>query len=70
MFPDGKGELEDEVRRYQMLRFGSRIGFKPPVLLQPPTKQSTASNLVAYVGHLGREGPHLYRFPMARLMRN
>ena len=30
MFPDGKGELEDEVRRYQMLRFTSRIGFKPP----------------------------------------
>ena len=30
MFPDGKGDLEDEVRRYQMLRFGSRIGFKPP----------------------------------------
>jgi pimeloyl-ACP methyl ester carboxylesterase len=30
LFPDGKGELEDELRRYQMLRFGSRIGFKPP----------------------------------------
>lgn len=30
MFPDGKGELEEEVRRYQMLRLGSRIGFKPP----------------------------------------
>jgi pimeloyl-ACP methyl ester carboxylesterase len=30
MFPDGKGELEDEVRRYQMLRLSSRIGFKPP----------------------------------------
>jgi pimeloyl-ACP methyl ester carboxylesterase len=30
MFPDGKGELEDEVRRYQTLRLGSRIGFKPP----------------------------------------
>ena len=30
MFPDGKGEIEDEVRRYQMLRFSSRIGFKPP----------------------------------------
>jgi pimeloyl-ACP methyl ester carboxylesterase len=30
MFPDGKGDLEDEVRRYQMLRFSSRIGFKPP----------------------------------------
>jgi pimeloyl-ACP methyl ester carboxylesterase len=30
MFPDGKGDLEDEVRRYQMLRLSSRIGFKPP----------------------------------------
>ena len=29
-FPDGMGDLEDELRRYQMLRFGSRIGFKPP----------------------------------------
>ena len=24
------GELENELRRYQMLRFGSRIGFRPP----------------------------------------
>jgi pimeloyl-ACP methyl ester carboxylesterase len=30
MFPNGKGDLEDEVRRYQMLRLSSRIGFKPP----------------------------------------
>ena len=30
MFPDGRGEVEDELRRYQMLRFGSFIGFKPP----------------------------------------
>jgi pimeloyl-ACP methyl ester carboxylesterase len=30
LFPDGKGELDDEVRRYQTLRLGSRIGFKPP----------------------------------------
>jgi pimeloyl-ACP methyl ester carboxylesterase len=29
-FPDGRGELDDEVRRYQMLRFGSFVGFKPP----------------------------------------
>jgi pimeloyl-ACP methyl ester carboxylesterase len=36
MFPDGKGELEDEVRRYQMLRFGSRIGFKPPYFYNRP----------------------------------
>ena len=27
MFPDGKGEIEDEVRRYQMLRLSSRVGF-------------------------------------------
>lgn len=30
MFPDGKGDIDDEVRRYQMLRLSSRIGFKPP----------------------------------------
>jgi pimeloyl-ACP methyl ester carboxylesterase len=30
MFPDGKGDIDDELRRYQMLRLGSRIGFKPP----------------------------------------
>jgi len=30
LFPDGRGKIDDEVRRYQMLRFGSFIGFKPP----------------------------------------
>jgi pimeloyl-ACP methyl ester carboxylesterase len=30
LFPDGMAGLEDELRRYQMLRFGSRIGFRPP----------------------------------------
>ncbi len=29
-FPDGRGEIEEELRRYQMLRFSSRIGFQPP----------------------------------------
>ncbi len=29
-FPDGRGDLEDEVRRYAMLRFGSFVGFRPP----------------------------------------
>lgn len=29
-FPDGRGEIEDELRRYQMLRFASRVGFRPP----------------------------------------
>ena len=38
MFPDGKGDLEDEVRRYQMLRFGSRIGFKPPYFYNRPLR--------------------------------
>lgn len=30
LFPDGRGALDDELRRYQMLRFASRIGFRPP----------------------------------------
>ena len=38
MFPDGKGELEDEVRRYQMLRLSSRIGFKPPYFYDRPLR--------------------------------
>jgi pimeloyl-ACP methyl ester carboxylesterase len=38
MFPDGKGEVEDEVRRYQMLRLSSRIGFKPPYFYNRPLR--------------------------------
>lgn len=29
-FPDGRGDLDEETRRYAMLRFGSFVGFKPP----------------------------------------
>jgi len=29
-FPDGRGDLDEEVRRYAMLRFGSFVGFRPP----------------------------------------
>ncbi len=29
-FPDGRAEIEEEMRRYQMLRFGSFVGFRPP----------------------------------------
>jgi pimeloyl-ACP methyl ester carboxylesterase len=29
-FADGRGDLDEAVRRYQMLRFGSFVGFKPP----------------------------------------
>jgi pimeloyl-ACP methyl ester carboxylesterase len=38
LFPDGMGDIEDELRRYQMLRFGSRIGFKPPYFYNRPLK--------------------------------
>jgi len=38
MFPDGKGEIDDEVRRYQMLRLSSRIGFKPPYFYNRPLR--------------------------------
>jgi pimeloyl-ACP methyl ester carboxylesterase len=38
LFPDGMGDLEDELRRYQMLRFGSRIGFKPPYFYNRPLR--------------------------------
>ena len=31
-YPDGRGDLDDEMRRYGMLRFGSAIGFRPPYL--------------------------------------
>ena len=30
LFPDHRADLETEVRRYQMLRFGSFVGFRPP----------------------------------------
>lgn len=30
LYPNGRGDIDDEVRRYQMLRFGSFVGFKPP----------------------------------------
>jgi pimeloyl-ACP methyl ester carboxylesterase len=31
-YPDGRSQLDDEMRRYAMLRFGSAIGFRPPYL--------------------------------------
>jgi pimeloyl-ACP methyl ester carboxylesterase len=29
-YPNIRGEIDVEVRRYQMLRFGSFVGFRPP----------------------------------------
>lgn len=37
-FPNGRGELEMEVRRYQMLRLGSFVGFKPPYFYNRPLR--------------------------------
>jgi pimeloyl-ACP methyl ester carboxylesterase len=37
-FPDGMGDIDDELRRYQMLRFGSRVGFKPPYFYNRPLR--------------------------------
>jgi pimeloyl-ACP methyl ester carboxylesterase len=31
-YPDGRGDLDEETRRYEMIRFASFIGFKPPYL--------------------------------------
>ncbi len=31
-FPNGRGDLDEETRRYQMVRFCSFVGFKPPYL--------------------------------------
>lgn len=31
-YPDGRGDVDDEMRRYAMLRFSSAIGFRPPYL--------------------------------------
>jgi len=35
-YPDGRGDLQEEIRRYGMLRFGSAIGFKPPYFYHRP----------------------------------
>ena len=59
-FPDGKGEIEDELRRYQMLRLSSRIGFKPPYFynysLRSRLHRITAPTLVIW-GEMDRFVP-------------
>jgi pimeloyl-ACP methyl ester carboxylesterase len=35
-YPDGRGDLDEEMRRYGMLRFGSAIGFRPPYFYHRP----------------------------------
>jgi len=38
MFPDRRGDIEDELRRYKMLRFSNRFGFKPPYFYHWPLR--------------------------------
>jgi len=38
-FPDGRGDIEEEMRRYQMLRFGSFVGFRPPYFYHRPLRE-------------------------------
>lgn len=76
LFPDGKGALEDEVRRYQMLRLSSRIGFKPPYFYNHSLKNRlhriTAPALVIWGEHdhmVPRQHGETYaeRIPNAKL---
>ena len=53
-FPDGRGDLEEEMRRYQMLRFGSFVGFKPPYFYRPRIARAASSRRDAGAGGLGR----------------
>ena len=54
-FPDGRGDLDEEVRRYQMLRFGSFVGFKPPYFyhreLRERLYRASMPSLVVWGGH-------------------
>jgi pimeloyl-ACP methyl ester carboxylesterase len=73
MFPDGKGELEDELRRYQMLRFGSRIGFKPPYFYNRPLRNRlhrVRSPALVIWGELDHLVPRVHGETYARLLPN
>lgn len=54
-FPDGRGERDEELRRYQMLRFGSFMGFKPPYFyhreLRERLYRASMPSLVIWGGH-------------------
>jgi pimeloyl-ACP methyl ester carboxylesterase len=73
LFPDDMGEIEDELRRYQMLRLGSRIGFKPPYFYNYTLKNRlhriTAPALVIW-GEKDRMVPRVHGETYARLIPN
>jgi pimeloyl-ACP methyl ester carboxylesterase len=73
LFPDGMGDIEEELRRYQMLRLGSRIGFKPPYFYNHSLKNRlhriTAPALVIW-GENDRMVPRAHGEAYAKLLPN
>jgi pimeloyl-ACP methyl ester carboxylesterase len=73
LFPDGMGDIEEELRRYQMLRLGSRIGFKPPYFYNHSLKNRlhriTAPALVIW-GENDRMVPRAHGEAYAKLLAN
>jgi pimeloyl-ACP methyl ester carboxylesterase len=71
LFPDGMGDLEEELRRYQMLRLSSRIGFKPPYFynrtLRDRLYRITAPSLVVW-GEKDHMVPRAHGETYARLI--
>ena len=67
-FPDGRGDLDEEVRRYQMLRFGSFMGFKPPYFYHRELRERLYRALDAVAGDLGRAATAWCRRRTARPM--
>lgn len=73
LFPDGMGDLEEELRRYQMLRLGSRIGFKPPYFydysLRNRLHRITSPSLVVW-GEKDKMVPPVHGETYAKLIPN
>jgi pimeloyl-ACP methyl ester carboxylesterase len=62
-FPDGRGDLDEEMRRYQMLRFGSFVGFKPPYFYNRALRERlhrAAMPALVIAGEHDRMVPHAH----------
>ena len=73
LFPDGMGDIEEELRRYQMLRFASRIGFKPPYFYNRPLRnrlRRITSPTLAIWGENDHMVPRSHGETYARLIPN
>ena len=73
LFPDGMGDIEEELRRYQMLRLGSRIGFKPPYFYNYSLRnrlQRIASPALVIWGEKDNMVPRVHGETYAKLIPN